>query len=187
MQRFKELFVIVFLLTLVLSGCISAMQVPPIRRGDLVGKWVADYAQYKDVVIHNAKETIVLHSDGTFTQEFLTGWGYQERNSGQWRVEKVSECWSRVYLQGAVYYLSGFRVAHDSTVKIDAWDDVMGQHVTIVGGRGMIILYATRLLSKSESPCGREYELVLQHLPIGDLDAPEYVTFHRDCAPSKSQ
>lgn len=187
MQRFEDLFVMVFLLTLVLSGCISAMQIPPIEAGDLVGKWVADYTQYKAVAIHNAEETIVLYSDGTFTQEFLTRWGYQERDSGQWRVEKVSEYWSRVYLEGAVYYLSGFKVAHDATVKIGAWDDVMNQDVTIVGGRGMVILYATRLLSKSESPCGREYELVLQHLPIGDLDAPEYVTFHRDCAPSKSQ
>lgn len=182
MKRFGIVFNIVFyLFMLALSACTTTTQIPPIQENDLIGKWIADYTRYKYVTIHNAKEVVILHADGTFTQKLLTKWGHQEENSGQWKAEKVSEYWSRVYLEGAVYYLYGFEVAHDPTIKIGAWDDVRGQEVTIEGGRTTVILYATRLLSKSESLCGSDYELVLQHLPIGDLDAPEYVTFHRSC------
>lgn len=178
-------FFCVFVVSLLLAACVSTAQIPPVEKNELVGEWVADYARYKYVAIHDAKEVIVLHTDGTFTQKLLTKGGYQEEHSGQWRTEKVSEHWLRVYLEGAAYYLYGFGVAHDPAVKIGVWDDVKGEEVTIGGGRTTVILYATRLLSESGSLCGRDYELVLQHLPIGDLDTPEYVTFHRPCGEGK--
>jgi len=185
MKKQVQFVVLMILTALLLAACNltlgEAPNIPPITPDDLVGRWVANYSQYSQVGIHNAMETIIIHADGTFIQEFQTGTGRREENSGQWRAEEVSKYWTRMHLDGATYYLDGLHVAGDPNYRFDAWDDVSNQHVRITGGQGMVILYATRLLLKSQSPCGREYDLVLQHLPIGDLDAPEYVTLYQEC------
>ncbi len=180
------LFAVLMILaaSLLTAGCLvlgETPEIPPITPDDLVGRWVADYSLYTEVDIHNAKETIVLHSDGTFIQEFQPGSGALEQDSGQWRAEEVGKYWTRVYLDDAVYYPQRFLFGGDPASGILAWDNVTNEHVRITGERGKMILYATRLLLRSQSPCGREYDLVLQHLPIGDLDAPEYVTFYQEC------
>jgi len=180
------LFAVLMILaaSLLTAGCLvlgETPEIPPITPDDLVGRWVADYSLYTEVDIHNAKETIVLHSDGTFSQEFQAGSKPVEENSGMWRAEGVTENRTRIYLDDAIYYPQRFLFGGDPASGIFAWDNVTNEHVRITGGRGKMIFYARRLLLRSQSPCGREYDLVLQHLPIGDLDAPEYVTFYQEC------
>lgn len=184
MKKMKKVRVLLTMLVFssILIACRATTPIPPVvEPEDLAGEWVADYDCYKYVALHDAKEVLVLRPDGTFTQTLRSKGGYQEKHTGRWRAEKVSAHWLRVYLEGAAYYLYGLEVAHDPAVKIGVWDDVKGEELTIESGRTTVILYATRLLSRSGSLCGHDDELVLQHLPIGDLDAPEYVTFHRPC------
>jgi hypothetical protein len=186
MKRYVLFVVLMVLTASLLTACHlilgEAPEIPPITPEGLVGTWIADYSQYTQVDIRDAKEIIVLHSNGTFSQEFQTKREHLEENSGRWRAEDVNEYRTRIYLDGAIYYPERFLLGGDPASGITAWDNVTNQHVEITGGRGVIILYARRLLLKSESPCGREYDLVLEHLPIGDLDAPEYVTFYRECS-----
>jgi len=182
-KRLRYLAIILFIPLITACHLTSEEIIPPIEYDDLIGEWTADYSQYDDsLALPNGKEKLVLNADGTFEQDFRTMSGHQSKVSGKWTAEETDIGWIRIYLNGAIYYLQGLRVAKDPTYGIAAWDDVTNQHVRITGGRGMVILYARRWLWKSQSLCGREHELILQHLPIGDLDAPEYVTFYRGCA-----
>jgi len=177
------------LLFMLLVACnLAPGKVPPIEYGDLIGKWTADYSQYnrepRGVTLPNGKEILVLRADGTFEQDFQATTGYHRRVSGKWRAEKIDYEWTRIYLNGAFYYLEGLPAAQDPYFGVAAWDPILHQHVSIGNRPEVVILYATRLLwdSKYDSkvPCGAKHELILQHLPIGDLDAPTWVTFCRE-------
>ncbi len=127
----------------------------------------------------------MLRTDGTFEQDFRAGIGFRRETLGKWKVEEVKsdKYRMRIYLYGAMYYLQGVAMAMDPKFEAVMWDPIAHQYVSIGNQSGVVILYATRLLwdSKYDSkiPCGRKYEIILQHLPIGDLDAPTWVTFCR--------
>ena len=154
----------------------------PIGYSDLVGTWTADYRQY-DVSLPRGKETLILGTNGTFEQIFETTMGRRRIVTGKWSTEEIDDAWIRIYLVGASYYLEGILAAKSPDFGVEAWDPVLRHHVSIGNKSGFVILYATRLLWDSEYdskiPCGEKGEIVLQHLPIGDLDAPTWVTFCR--------
>lgn len=182
---------VIILLVALIPACsiTSEDTVPPIAYGDLIGKWTADYSQYDDPTFAvqlpaGGIETLILHGDGTFEQDFMKNAGipFQKHVSGTWRAKKISNAYTRISLKGAMYYLSGIIAANDPTYGVVTWDPILGQDVEIKSG--FVVLYATRLSmdSKYDSkvPCGKKDDLVLQHLPIGDLDAPTWVTFCRE-------
>jgi len=190
-QRFR--YSVIGMLTVLLVACSFAPEekVPPIEYSDLIGEWTADYSRYnrepRGVTLPNGEETLVLRADGTFEQDFQAAIGYHRKVSGKWRAEKIDYIgWTRIYLNGAIYYLEGLPAARDPSFGVAAWDPIVHQYVSIGNRPGVVILYARRLLwdSKYDSkiPCGRKYDIILQHLPIGDLDAPTWVTF---CRPGK--
>ena len=180
-------FLVVNLFVVVFAACHIAQEepVPPIRGADLIGKWVADYDQYNGLTLpQGGKETLILHENGSFEQYFekISGIPFQERVSGEWQVEEIDDEWMRISLEGAMYYLDGLHDARNAP-KIGAWDPILNKHVTIQSG-SIVVLYARRLLWDSKYdpkiPCGRKYDIILQHLPVGDLDAPTWVTFCRE-------
>ena len=183
---------VIFLMVALSVACtVATEEVPPIERDDLIGEWTADYSQYDDPVWAvwlptGGIERLVLHADGTFEQYFekTAGIPFEKRVSGTWKAERVSKYRTRIYLYGAMYYLDGVRFAKKPTSGISAWDPILSERVEIGNSAGVVVIYATRLLSdskyNSKIPCGKKYELVLQHLPIGDLDAPTWVTFCRE-------
>jgi len=163
-------------------GCqaVAQNEPPSIKYKDLIGRWVADYSQY-DIPLPHGKEVLVLSPNGTFEQIFEPTIGQEKIVTGKWSTEEVNNGWTRIYLVGASYYLEGLLATQDPNFGVRAWDPVLRHHVSIGNKSGFVILYATRLPwnSKYDSkiPCGEKGEVILQHLPIGDLDAPTWVTF----------
>ena len=180
-------FLVLNLFIMILAAChiIQGEPISPIERADLIGKWVANYDQYDYFALpQGGKETLILHENGSFEQYFekISGIPFQKRSSGQWKVEEIDGEWMRISLEGAMYYLEGLQNARNAS-KLDAWDPVLNKHITIQSG-SLVVLYAKRLSwdSKYDSkiPCGKKFDIILQHLPIGDLDAPTWVIFCRD-------
>ena len=184
MKRFS-MYIAWVLMFIAVAGCQTMVrdETPPIKYRDLIGRWVADYRQY-DVPLPPGKEILILRSDGTFSQIFESTMGQEQIATGKWSTEEISDTWTRIYLVGASYYLAGLLAAQNPNFGIEAWDPALRHHVSIGNKSGFVILYATRLPwdSKYDSkiPCGKKGEIVLQHLPIGDLDAPTWVTFCRE-------
>jgi len=188
MKQHLQSLIMLLMVAFISGACTVAVEeVSPIEYNDLIGKWTADYSQYSDSLSlpKGGKETLVLRKDGSFEQHFEKSMGipFQENISGKWSIERIDDEWIRIYLNGAMYYLEGISAAKDPTFGIAAWDPILGRHVSIGNRSGIVILYATRLSSDSEYnsriPCGKKNEVVLQHLPIGDLDAPTWVIFCR--------
>ena len=174
----------ILVITLVVACQVTTEnQVPPVEYRDLVGTWMADYSQY-DVSLPRAKETLILNANGTFEQIFEATMGRRRSVAGKWSTEEMDDAWTRVYLVGASYYLQGISVAKDPDFEMSAWDPVLSHHVPTGNKSGLVILYATRLLLdstyNSQIPCGKKGDVILQHLPIGDLDAPTWVTFCKE-------
>lgn len=179
-------YLMIISLTVLIAACdfVPDNPTPPIEDADLIGEWIADYSQYDEYPVNvngSAQEKIVLHADGTFEQEYQRQ-GVRESATGTWRTEKVDKWYTRVYLDGAYYYLFGHRVAKDPSFGVSTWDRILDQQVTVKGkGVNMFFLYATRV-SSLDSPCDREHDLVLWHLEVGDLDDAADVTYYRECS-----
>jgi len=186
-RSFRYLMVILLVAFFTACSLAPEEEIPPIERDNLIGTWTADYSHYnrepRGVTLPDGKETLVLRADGTFEQDFQAVTGFHRKVLGKWESEnvKTDRYRMRIHLYGAMYYLEGLSAATDPNFGATMWDPIVHQYVSIGSKSGVVILYATRLLWKSQSPCGRKYDLVLQHLPIGDLDAPTWVTFYRPC------
>ncbi len=186
MQKRLQFGMLALLTTVVLLACnipsSEFREIPPITEDELIGTWMADYSQFEMMLpLSTAKETIVLHPDGTFEQ-FLP-W-IQEipwENSGTWAATSVSDYDTQLTLNGAVYYLEGSNFARFPKFSTTLWDNIASEEVTVTGGPSVQRLYARRKPYEKQPRCGREFELVLRHLPLGDPDAPQYVTFYRQC------
>lgn len=183
-------YLLILSFVVLITACNFAINnpTPPIEDTDLIGEWIVDYGQYDEYPVNvnkNAHEKITFHANGTFEQEYQPqpGAGVRESATGKWRTEKIDKWYTRIYLDGAYYYLFGPTLAKDPTFIVSTWDDILHQQVPIGGVGEEVVLYATRV-SKLDSPCDREHDLVLRHLAVGDLDDAAEITYYRQCEQS---
>lgn len=161
-----------------LASCFAPSPQQSFTVEDVAGTWQADYSRYdlpylggdqiralltrQPPTIEQVRgiETISLSPDGTFGQRFDSPSGLIE-TVGTWVIDADG-----VHLHGATFLPYG----------PDAWGYGSGPDCrdrrTITLGPGEVLLCVK---SDPNAPGG----VVMQHLPVGDPDAPEHVTFYR--------
>ena len=161
-----------------LASCFAPAPQRSFTVDDVAGTWQADYSRYdlpylggdqirvlltrQPPTIEQVRgiETISLSPDGTFGQRFDSPSGPIE-TVGTWVIDADG-----VHLHGATFLPYG----------PDAWGYGSGPDCrdrrTITLGPGEVLLCVK---SDPNAPGG----VVMQHLPVGDPDAPEHVTFYR--------
>ncbi len=153
---------------LMLSGC-SAIFSAPSRSDDLVGVWIADYSRYHIVDTTSSEfmdftEKITLKSDYTF-QQFVDD---KEVATGAWHYDPSTHT---VFLDGAMILNEG---------KLDA--ELFASHKMkgmFIGCDGKLIEVdgSQLILCATRDP---HFKVILQHLGVGDPDAPLIITFTRE-------
>ena len=182
-QGAKNFLLAVWPLMLLLVSCSApAPQRQPFTRQDIAGAWQANYSRYTLPDIGKLQrlleeppliemlqgfETIVLGPDGVFQQSFELE-GELVSNTGTWEVEG-----SVAHLRGGKLYVYGLSAAENLAQGKVAY------HTVDCDGREIELDLLSELMlcirPDRKAPGG----LVLQHLPVGDPDAPEVVTFYR--------
>ncbi len=161
-----------------LASCFAPAPQRSFTVGDLAGTWQADYSRYdlpylggdhirvlltrqpSTIEQVHGIETIKLSPDGTFGQRFDSPSGLIE-TVGTWVIDADG-----VHLHGARFLPYGPEVA-----GYGSGPDCRDRR-TITLGPGEMLLCVK---SDPNAPGG----VVLRHLPVGDPDAPEHVTFYR--------
>ena len=157
-----RLAILILLCLAGLTGCTSRYyygQRGTFDASDLAGIWQADYSQYDLAGTYAPRsgiEIITLRMDGTFQQSFS---GTYISQCGDWWLESR---WI-LHLAGARLFLYG---AAGGAYTVDC----EGNSVELDGTE---LLLCARL--KPSAPGG----IVLQHLTIGDPDAPKVIEFRR--------
>lgn len=161
--------VVLFLLLLGVSACgvdYAGPEERSLAADDFVGIWQVDYAGLDfNLSGRPGVETFTFRADGTYQQVFeMPGYVYTSPWN-RWRFGRLEDGNAQLYLQGARHYrlyLAGIASARNPN-----W-----------GMRDEDVTLNVRVL-KSWHTSGIPGEVVLQHLPIGDPDAPKIVEFHR--------
>jgi hypothetical protein len=167
-------FFLIFLMGLVPPGLVGTLQ--DIKRGawmtfeaaELVGTWEATY---EEVGPHHVSgvEILTLRADGTYQQIFRGEGGYVYTSPWyKWWLEDRRV----IHLERGRFYPEGIIWAEwlgrgDAIVYTHDW---RGREIRLDGTE--IVLY---VWLDSDAPGG----VILEHLPVGDPDAPDYVQFHR--------
>lgn len=163
-----------------LASCFAPAPQRSFTVEDVAGTWQAYYSRYDFPYLRDEQikalltrqppdadigrvrgiETLTLAADGTFSQRFDSPSGLIE-TVGTWVIDADG-----VHLHGATFLPYG----------PDAWGYGSGPDCrdrrTITLGPGEVLLCVK---SDPNAPGG----VVMQHLPVGDPDAPEHVTFYR--------
>lgn len=144
---------------------------------DLAGMWQADYSHYGVPDLPqpdmsrlgqpmSGVETITLEPDGSFRQSFSGNGG--ELAHGAWTLEDGDT----LHLPGAGIYIYG-RAFADALARKEArvnTSDCHGKDIELDGSELILCVRSDR------NAVGG---VVLQHLEVGDPDAPVFVTFRR--------
>ncbi len=159
---------------LVLTACDRIIPSRPISPEALTGDWRCDYNGLGDLgepLI--GTEIITFRDDGTYQQMYRDGRGYSYTSGwSRWRLESLPNGLQQVHLDKARFYPAGVQFAEDleaGRVGISMWDPATGRNFDL---RGEAIL---NVVARSSAPGGYE----LDHLPVGDLDAPTFLAFRR--------
>lgn len=173
----SEIARLLFLVGICLLACgvdYAEPEETALEASDLVGTWQTDYGNYDH--LPGGMETLVMRADGTYQQVYeYAGYVYTSPWH-KWRLERLSNGNVQVHLEGARYYLNGIQWAEDPEAMVFTWDPAADRRVELGIGKDFIL--NVRVLP-SWDRSGDPGEVVLQHLPTGDLDAPEIVEFHR--------
>ncbi len=133
---------------------------------DLVGIWQVDYADLDFNLSANlGVEVFTFRADGTYQQVFEKPGYVYTSPWNQWLFERAEDGNLQLHLQGAKHYrlyLAGLASASDPNRDLRDEDVILNVRVL-----------------KSWDTSGTPGEVVLQHLPIGDPDAPKIVELHR--------
>ncbi len=108
-------------------------------------------------------ETITLAADGTFSQRFDSPPGATEA-AGTWFIDNDG-----VHLQGAKFFAYGPDIAREGAYR--SGPDCEDRRTITLGPAEVLLC----VRSDRNATSG----VVLRHLPVGDPDAPEVVTFDR--------
>jgi len=150
-------------------------------RQDIVGAWQADYTHYTLLDIGKLQhllaeppaiemlrgfETIVLGLDGVFQQRWELE-GESASTAGTWGIDG-----SVVHLRGGKLYIYGLSAAEKLAQGRATYQTVNceGREAAVDPAELVLCIRLDR-----KAPGG----VILQHLPVGDPDAPEIVTFYR--------
>lgn len=170
-------------LQMLLVSCFAPSPQRSFTVEDVAGAWQVDYSRYDlpyfgdeqikalltrqppaaDIGWVRGIETITLAPDGTFSQRFDSPSGAIEA-AGTWFIDNEG-----VHLQGARFFPYGPDIARKGGYY--SGPDC-GDRRTITLGPAEVLLCVK---SDRDAPGG----VVLRHLPVGDPDAPEIVTFDR--------
>ena len=157
-------FFLILLIGLIPPGLVGTLQ--DIKRGawttfeatELVGTWEATYEDVGPFLVSGV-ETLTLRVDGTYQQVFRGEGGYV-----------YTSPWYKWWLEdGRLIHLEHVRFYPDGITWAEA-----PEGRTLAGKE--IVLY---VWPDPGAPGG----MILEHLPIGDPDAPDYVQFHRVATP----
>jgi hypothetical protein len=93
---------ILLILMLCLTSCEAPYQNPPqsLKEKDLVGEWEVRYGS-------SGVDRLILYEDGTFKQVYSGSKGAYESQRNHWWLERPSDGFLRVHLEGAHYYAPG--------------------------------------------------------------------------------
>ncbi len=166
----KWIVIVVLSLQLLgISACTSDYAGPKERAltaDDFVGTWQVDYADLKfNYHARLGLETFTFKDDGTYQQVFEKPGYLYTSPWNRWNFGRLEDGNVQLYLQGARHYrlyLDGLASAQNPNK----------------GMRDIPVTLNVRVL-ESWRTTGAPGEVVLQHQPIGDPDAPKIVEFHR--------
>jgi hypothetical protein len=174
-RRFRRLKAI---LVIVVTFCVIAIGPPmfagfisDVRRGsllrlestELVGVWKTTYQDFGPFEI-SGTETITLKADGTYQQVYKDGLYVYKSPWYQWWLEKGRI----IHLEHGRFYLYGTTWAEDFAKS--------GTTITFQGG---VALDGTEIILYARPDPDAPEQVILEHLPVDDPDAPDIAQFHR--------
>jgi hypothetical protein len=149
-----------------INGCISGVNSPP----NLVGHWQAIYNIDDFGTRRTGTESFLIRHDGKYKQIYEDG-GYRfESDWNDWSLVQLSNGAYQLHLKGGRFYPLGVTTAEalaSGEKSVSLYDPISNKNISI---KQEIIL---NIEVTGPSVGG----ITISHLPVGDLDMPQYVKF----------
>lgn len=143
-----------------------------LKLDNLIGVWQAKYESKKFDDLSGI-ETLVINIDGTFQQSYNNGKGYSYSGElSYWRLVRLSNGKAQIHLEKGIFFpgiLTLSENPEDSKDMVFSMYDP-AQEKNILFSRKIIL----NIMVEFESP---NHIILLDHLPVGDLDSPLTIQF----------